>query len=768
MGAQPNDIKAGFEQFAHDLDTMLVHENGESVSTTFSSSDVETVTARQLAGKTYNKCVDFLNSSNLFSGGNPFNHKFNVQGSENRLSSDMQNYNSLRSCITDLIALCEDCGISDKAQQKSTVAALATVLQRFSDPQATLAKHWASANSTDESKSAAAFYGSETDRIGDGEFSFEVAMPGVEAFGAGIDMVLPDVRAAMTVVLLKPHRGITERIFHKRTTASPVVRYVIPFDELFDLNKASDDSGKIRNAWDHRIPMLALYRDPAQINFTPIKIVPKIANDTAGKFVVANGILKFNEEIDLFDMAADPLDVGTKADHTSFVAEGVTLERVHLEITNTNTSVTEEFVVDVRGNPHSRLLMIEQPNDTGDRGTIMKDYSQFMKGVLTKAGAESAIFADVDEPNIVYLRLNLHAKINRKTSVTYADVIGAFEAASTREGVTPDQDTLDLVSYLKVTAIGYEIDAKYSEENVRMSSLVVRNNIYGRTYELPATRNFMFDYSIQQSQPEAVLDTISTIQQIGCDHRNIKLITDLFEQVYTQNSLELRDPMYRANVDNQTLNMRYAAGSRVNPTILMKQVKLADHIKNIRSADMFGDLRQFMDSYLTKLFSELHVRSLYVNQLDHGENPCYKVVTSIPILENLLSIPHIHDHLMPKGMSGEQLYGQNKGNSGVEYTRVLPSGVELRCMPCTFDYMRDTILIIPYREKYPESEYNLGHNYEFGTFAAHYMPIVNKGVHKRMLVNVREFPVPTNPMGGWITVVDLMQYLPDITINAAP
>lgn len=757
-----SNVTNGFEQFSAAVDRFF-SPNDKSIRSDFSGNDTGTVGMRNRAGMFFNNVVDFMNATTLHGTKSQFSTKFDFSSDENKTERTMCGFESLATMEQVLKDLCHKCDITDPTMCASTVKTLGTIINRYADASETIAKHWATSGVTNKDMSGAhEFYGSDSSYVGGSDFSFTPSMPGMEAFGANMDTVLPDIRAAMTIALLKPHRGITERIFHKRTIAHPVIRYTIAFDELFDLNKAADVSGKVRNAWDHRIPMIVLYRQPNQINFTPSKIIAKKVKDLPGNFIASDGLLKFGRDIDLFDLAMVDTEVRTRPDHTSFVADNTTLEAIHCKIKNKTSGVTEDYILNVAGNPNSRLLMMENMSDSGDRGTIMIEHAQFYSKTLDSTQNPSVIFAPVVDDVMIYLKLRVSATINRKTSVTHADISHTFEARATRDGVTIPNEILDLVKELEFTSIGYQINACYSEDNVRMSSLIVRNNIYTKTYELPTTRNFMYDHAMNEPEPEGVMEKVNNLQQLGCDDRNLSIIKRLFEHVYTIGLKQKNDPAYRKNTDNATLNQQYAAGSRVNPTILMKKIKLSDHVESIRTSDAFGDLRQFVDSYMTKICSDLHVQSLYVNMLDHGERPTYKVVTSVQILENLLCVPHIHNHLMPNGMAGEQLYGESK-ITGSEYKRVLPSGVELQCLPCTFDYMDKSILIIPFRPSRPESEFNFAHNYDFGTFAAHYMPQINQGNHKRMLVNIREYPVPTNPIGIWITIEDLETFLPDVT-----
>ncbi len=175
-------------------------------------------------------------------------------------------------------------------------------------------------------------------------------------------------------------------------------------------------------------------------------------------------------------------------------------------------------------------------------------------------------------------------------------------------------------------------------------------------------------------------------------------------------------------------------------------------VDTIRSSDYMSDVRQFFDTRLTRIMSLVHANSLYRQQLEPGEAPTYKLVTSNIILENLFAVPHIHNHI-------EQMERKESDGEVVEYTRVLPSGIVLQCITSPWDKMRDKIFIVPFRPSYPDSELNYGHNWDYGTFLAHYTPQIAMGVNKRLFCNARETPIITNPVAVSLTIVHFDDFI---------
>lgn len=78
--------------------------------------------------------------------------------------------------------------------------------------------------------------------------------------------------------------------------------------------------------------------------------------------------------------------------------------------------------------------------------------------------------------------------------------------------------------------------------------------------------------------------------------------------------------------------------------------------------------------------------TMYTQQLPAGQAPTLRVATSRVILNTLFAVPHIHNHLDNH---------VTPSNDGIEFRRVLDSGVVLEFVTSLFDYMEDQIIMIP-------------------------------------------------------------------------
>ena len=532
-----------------------------------------------------------------------------------------------------------------------------------------------------------------------------IGIPSMEAFGANIDKVLPDIRSSLAVTLLQFHRGLLDRIIHRRTSASPYVKYVVPYAEVYDMLKSNDADHNVRDWGDHIVPFIELYGDPRVVSNVLQPIVPLKSNDTDG-VLVADGFVKFNTVANLFDLSAIPNSLGhSHFNYTDLVSENVILNSVLIKVVS--GANTETFEVNVSQLPGARLQMYPNANDSGMRMCNLQFTNVFDQNSKTVEGNTTTIFAACTDTDAVKYNLHVAATINLKRSD--AEALGGISIkAYNREGGAVDQAVADLAANIAVTLEGYSLDAKYSEENLRKSNLAIRSHVRTFDFEISNGRNILVDYSMNEEMPEFLMSLVTEATSLGQDHRGIDIIIRELLHVYDVGKEENKDPGLRERLDK--VGFQYVAAQQVRPVVYLNTIDLAN-VDTVRSGDVLGDIRQYVEWELMNLVSLIYQNSFYKHQLQAGEKPTFKLFTSAVILENLFNVPHYHNHLNTE---------ESVDGSTIEYRRVLPNGTILDCVTCTFDYMRDRMYMIPYRENDPEDVLNWGHNWDFGTFIAHY------------------------------------------------
>lgn len=571
-----------------------------------------------------------------------------------------------------------------------------------------------------------------------------IGMPSQEAFGASIDKVLPDLRASLAVTLLQFHRGLMDRIMHRRTSASPYVKYVVPYSEVYDMLKSNDEDDKIRNQGDHIIPFIELYGDPRSVSSQLQPIIPLTANDKDG-VLYADGFLKFNVRANMFSLSKLANQLGkTHYNYTDLVSENVILDSVLVELTV--GSKTEVFQIPLTNVNSSRLQMMPNTVDSGIRFAVVPYTYPLGKNSTTITGAKSELLADCTDTDFLRLEMTASATANIK----YADVegMGYINVTAYNKFKAPVSAAVTaLAKNATLRLAAYSLDMRYSEENLRKSNLAIRHHVRTFDFEISNGRNILVDYSFEEELPEFLMSLVTEATSLGQDHRGIDVIIKQMMHVFDVTNVENQHPDFRDRLEK--VGFQYVAAQLVRPVVYLNTIDL-NNVDNIRSGDELGDIRQYVEWELLNLVSLIYQNSFYKHQLRAGEAPVFKLFTSSVILENLLSIPHYHDHLNKE---------TPVDGTTVEYRRILPNGTILDCVTVTYNYMRDKIVMIPYRENDPESVLNFGHHWDFGTFVAHYNPQLDNAVNKRVFSNSRAMPIPTNPMGLYLDVKNISRII---------
>lgn len=733
-----NGKLAAFTEFSKSCEQFLDTKLNDNKLTTLE---------KKLIGNTFSNVVTFINSNNLAAGARQISSDLSINkgfGDSTGCESfnDSLSFNQIGG--SELFDLCEQCRIPNRFMRPA-VEALALLMYRLSNG--------VESYYTQQFSPAAQSVGvnlqlNDLHNIIPHSLHAEVFdAVGVEAFGADTDKTVPDIRVAMTITLLKFHRGLLNRIMHRRTTPQPVVTYVVPWGEAYDTQKSMDPSGKVRESQTYRKPMIDLYADPSMVTNSLRRIDVLKDNDTEN-VLVADNIIKFNYQVNLMDLSRIPDQIGfTQTDYTDLIADGVLLEKIYVRCTKGGT--TEDFVFNVREYSSARLLRQNNTKDSGDRSTIFNQKFLLFKDLIPVGGTTaSTLFSTLTATACIGIDISCSPICSVKWGRVKATGGVILSAYAPDETTVPAAVTTAMTD-LSVTLLGYTLDAKFSEENLRKTNIALRAHVFTKQWEIPVGRNYVVDYALQQSVPEFTMGMMTEAISLGQDDRALKIIGSTLTDVYDRLKLENSDPRFREQLDR--IGFEYIAAQHVNPYVVLVNMDL-NNVDSIRSSDILGDIRQYVDLTLLNVFSLLHQNSYYKSQLNDGEKPTYKVITSSVILENIFNIPHIHNHIEAQGNGAAD-------GSTIEYTRVLPNGTILQCVSCTYNSMRDKIIIIPFREGDPESFLNAGHNWDFGTYLAHYNPQLGGGVNKRMFANARELPIITNPIGAVIDVSNISKII---------
>lgn len=642
-----------------------------------------------------------------------------------------------------LIDLCRNCGISDK-HMKAAVESLALCIHNYTNG------YNASTHFNKMSPSAShgdfEYRGMDT-MYSKGAVATMVSTPSaaLESFGADIANTISDAKVAITVSILRYHRSILHRLIPNIPTDSNMVTYKVDHMEVYDLTKSRSDSAAVRYEDKHRIPFVDLYNDPSPANTKLKPIVLRTANDAAApnSKLIAENVVKIGQGLNMFDYSIDAGQIGySHIDYTDLVADNVRIKSLYFQVTDgTTTEVIPVTVTDIGG---SRMLMSANNLDSADRVCSLTDVTALDNATKLGTGAASTLLGALSADGVVRLKYNAAGSINLKTSdvIVHGSVIPTVVTKSGNPVIAADQTLFDS---LDITLVGYEIAADHSEENVRKTTKAMRIMTKQVGYEIPGSSNYVVQYSLTQTRPEAVIDGLAKLMSIGNDDRGIKMIMDSMrnvrDQIIAESALSGDNYVHK-------VGQNFVAGQRVKPFIYMDTMVIDANLKNMRSGEKWGDIRGLAEEFLLNVLSRVYRESYYSQELGQGEKPVFSCLTSIPIKESLLSVPHYHNHLGDNAVDAV-------ADGAVEFRRTLPDGTILNVITTTFSYMDDKILMVPVRPNRPQSVLNFAQNRERGTYLTQATPTIDNAIFNSLIGNSREFPIITNPVGCMLTVSGL-------------
>ena len=555
---------------------------------------------------------------------------------------------------------------------------------------------------------------------------------GLESFGVGIDTALPDMKVSITVALMRFHTSVLERLMPTVPTSQPYCQYVKNKEFVIDTSTSQ------------QVKVLDLYNNPKIIDNELKLIVPLLNN--APKEMVADGVIKPNVELDIVEASIVVDKPGyDKINITDKIADDAKMASVQIQLCDGVN--TEMFKIDIPGDLGRLSMSPNTMNDgnSGERVGNIRYATYLTKGATTLAGTASQILDICGEAEGVKIAVTAKPNVNVISRVVDCMLNFTVTAHHQVDNSLLSPDVIAMVRSVSGEAttqpIGYSLDARFREDNMRKSNKLVRLERQPLAYQIPTAPNLFYDQAISQTNPETNSSNLAKIVSIGKDFRGINITKDVMNIIHNAREMEAQNPLNSFDV-----GANYVAGDMVKPYVWMSTFS-AKPDQTREDADRSGDIKQKFVNFITYVIEQIHSYSKYVQQLPIGSTVTYRCLTTNPVLGGVVGQQHFHTAL-----DG----GSWGNNSGVEYKLTLPNGVVLECITTTFDIMKDTILIVPIVKGAPSSNLNFGHNWNYGTIVGSYIQ-GSGGVCKRMFINSREMVIPVNIIGAMITVTDIAE-----------
>ena len=632
-----------------------------------------------------------------------------------------------------IVELLDACGIH-KSYQKEAAEAVVNVFAKHAkttNPSRLWSNQVAGMESIDASFKSAEL----SDIYGNDLMSFldtEDIAYSAESFGIDMDRATPDIKMDIAIAIMRFHADLTAMIIPIRPTSEPCVRYTRQNAEIYTLG---DRTAPVKQLVD-------LYEDPSMVDTDLKDIKPAAAADPSNNFTVplAGGelIYQFDKEVNVLDLSVDPAKPGyTKVNRTDLVSDNVKVKAIYVNLTDgTNTN---KYRIEIP-EAYARLTRNANNLDVAERSANFTFETLLTKNTETTDPTQTLFPAACAGDEGIMIKLLISSKINLKTGASWTTCgisLSEFAASGTP---TTDLDTL-FGNITDPVKLGYELDAKFSEENMRKSNVAIKTSRQSFSYEIKAGRNYVIDYSLAQNNAQSNATILTKVIRIGQGRRTLKTIIEVINRV-AQMTADRNAGIAPESADP---GKYYVAGSRCRPYVISDTLDLHG-ITTITDSGRSGDIKERALMFLNSVISDLETNSFYNQQLAPGVLPHYTLVTTNNILDNVLAQKHTHDHL---DNSAEP-------NTGIEYRLVAPCGAIVDVKTTTDTMLGNRMIMYPTLPDSKESELNFGHNWDYGTMVGHYS--LNDGAraaNNRIFGNTRELVIPTNPVAAIIDVVNV-------------
>lgn len=678
----------------------------------------------------FNKVGDFLSHTNLSHDVEDGEYTINV--ANEALSSSVA-FNDISA--DSVVNLCRNCGIKD-SRLGACARSVMTIIDRCIGKKP--ASAWAAQNRTmdrvnnglGEARSLESLY--TADMIN----SMLDAKPGLESMGVNIDMAVPDMKVSITVAIMNFHDRLIPRLIPTRTTTQPMAQYTRETLEVYDLTTVDGP----------RKQLVELYADPTIVANELKRIIPLKMNDPENQYLVDDGIIKFGVTANILKLSEDSSKYGYgNLNRTDIIAENVKFDSFIIKVVSGGVTELYSFKVPT---DKARLTRIINGPDVANRNADI-----FLTVALTSASVPlngvgddayessegaSTIFAKMPQTEQVVLRCRIKPTISLKNGECNALMsIDNMFARNQIEGAPLSDEEggakAIIEGGLEIQAFGYSLDARFSEENLRKTSIAMWTARQPFSYDIPIGRNYVSDYLIGQTNAEENATNLTKLMGIGQDGTQLKLLADTLPEIYERLRLQ------GTNTDQtlEDVGASFVSGAKIRPSVWIGEVDFSK-IETIRESDRPGDIKQHLISYLTAATSRLMQDSFWLQQLGGGTTATFKCVTVNEIIGTIINAPHIHNHM---NKEDERDLGD-----GIEYVMVLPNGIRIEFVTTTFEFMLNRLILIPTIKNNAESELHYAHNWDYGSMVAHYTPS-GEAAHHRMFANIRQLAIVTTPLG---------------------
>ena len=588
---------------------------------------------------------------------------------------------------------------------------------------------------------------------------------GLESYGTGHQNFSFDMRSAIMISASNYLTSIEDKLFARLSTPKAKIEYEIENIVKYDWGKGRSKvtTGPNARGDDTPISYVQLNKDPSSITTKSRPVEFHNTTTTTGLYDDGK-FIKINEPMNIFDAVR----AGVPDDDTVYQAfgesdtlsDGVKIKTIYLKI-GTSATISRLHKIDVSYRDDCYFTKAENISEGADRVLNMN-----LKGIPVinedaiddhKEGATNPL-ATLDAGSHISLNCQISGTINLRTSnleitsnpATYKIRLNASGKEST---VAADATLKGLIDAAAGTieVVACEIDAQYTEENIRKSNVAIRRNKVTKTARVPHGRTYIFETQALPKQRNLV-DLITNAKNI-IGLGNLYKLTTVWKDFIVNVGKAFKRDAYR----NDYSAYSNFVSNFVTHDVILPSIETLDIDFNVGASgivskrdhelteDTFGMFVRVMNSFINKIMAD----SCYPSVLNPGEKFRFVALTHFSVVNTLLTPTLTNDT--------KQTFIRKSGNGVVILT--LADNIEIEFHSVCTDEFEKTVLAAPVRAGNRSHASSFGHILDVGTYSGSYTT-GDSAVSEKHIVNSREGFYITSPVAFMLNLKNFNSVYP--------
>ena len=585
------------------------------------------------------------------------------------------------------------------------------------------------------------------------------SVSGMESYGTGSQNFAFDMRSSIMISASNYLTSIEDKLFARVPVPKAKVEFyadnVIKYD--WAKGKSMVTTGPNARGADTPISYVQLNKDASSIN---TKSRPVEFHGNATGLYSDGTFIAVNTPINIFSVVQNGVSssdtVYQAFGESDTLSDGAKLKTIYLQIAIGVSSAKHSKLhkIDISYRDDCYFTKSENISD-GDERTLSMSIKDLPVIDADHIDDHKVLTTDplgaLDAGSHIALNCHLGGTLNLRTSelnVTVNNATYTIKRNDTGEVSTVAADVtlkgkIDDATTGGFDVVACEIDAQYTEENIRKSNIAIRRNKITKTARVPHGRTVIFETQALPKQRD-LTDLVTTARNI-LGLGNLEKILTVWEDFIDNVGKAYKRDAYR-NDKSAYSNFvsNFVTHNSILPAIETHDIDFnKTNIKYSRdhelTEDAFGMFKREMNSFINGLMTD----SCYTSILNPGEKMRFVAVTHKSVINTILTPSLTNDT--------KEISLRMPGNGVVILE--LAKNIEIEFHGLSLDKFEKKILMAPVRAGNKGHASSFGVILDVGTYSGSYTT-GDSAVSEKHIVNSRESFYITTPLACKVNLVN--------------